>query len=169
MKVEVFGRTDVGQTRDHNEDSFLVADLTRRNASLQPEVREHHVGPRGSLFVVADGMGGAAAGEIASDMAVDTIYNHMITEWGNDQENTEQRFAYRLREAVEIANQQIHEYAKAHAEHRGMGTTTTAAGVYQGALYLSQIGDSRGYLIRQGKITQITKDQSLMQDRKSVV
>ncbi len=163
VKVEVFGRTDVGQTRDHNEDSFLVADLTRRNASLQPDVREHEVGPRGSLFVVSDGMGGAAAGEIASDMAVDTIYNHMITEWGNDQENTEQRFAYRLREAVEIANQQIHEYAKSHVEHRGMGTTTTAAGVYQGALYLTQIGDSRGYLIRAGRIVQITKDQSLMQ------
>ena len=77
VKVEVFGRTDVGQARDHNEDSFLVADLSRRNASLQPEVREHEVGPRGSLFIVADGMGGAAAGEIASDMAVDTVYNHM--------------------------------------------------------------------------------------------
>ena len=163
VRVEVFGRTDVGQTRDHNEDSFLVADLSRRNASLQPEVREHEVGPRGSLFVVADGMGGAAAGEIASDMAVDTIYNHMVTQWGGDQENTEQRFAYRLKEAVELANQQIHEFAKAHVEHRGMGTTTTAAGLFDGALYLTQIGDSRGYLIRAGAITQITKDQSLMQ------
>jgi protein phosphatase len=163
LKVEVFGRTDVGQTRDHNEDSFLVADLTRREASLQPEVREHEVGGRGSLFIVADGMGGAAAGEIASDMAVDTIYSHMVNQWGNDAENTEQRFAFRLKEAVEIANQQIHEYAKGHPEHRGMGTTTTAAGVYEGALYITQIGDSRGYLIRNGTITQITKDQSLMQ------
>ncbi len=163
LKIEVFGRTDVGKTRDHNEDSFLVADLSRRIASLQPEVREHEVGPRGTLFVVADGMGGAAAGEIASDLAVDTIYNHMVSSWGNDEENTEQRFAFRLREAVEVANAQIHEYAKSHPEHRGMGTTTTAAGVYDGALYLTQIGDSRGYLIRGDKITQITKDQSLMQ------
>ena len=163
LKVEVFGRTDVGKTRDHNEDSFLVADLTRRIASLQPEVREHEVGPRGTLFVVADGMGGAAAGEIASDMAVDSIYAHMIGEWGNDQEVSEQRFAFRLKEAVEFANGRIHEYAKAHPEHRGMGTTTTSAGVFEKALYLAQIGDSRGYLIRAGKITQITKDQSLMQ------
>jgi len=163
LKVEVFGRTDVGRTREHNEDSFLVADLSRRVASLQPEVRDHEVGPRGSLFIVADGMGGAAAGEIASDMAVDTIYTHMINQWANDPENTEQRFAFRLKEAVEVANQQIHEYAKAHPEHRGMGTTTTAAGIYDGALYLTQIGDSRGYLIRAGAITQITKDQSLMQ------
>jgi PPM family protein phosphatase len=163
VKVEVFGRTDVGQTREHNEDSFLVADLTRKVASLQPEVREHEVGPRGTLFVVADGMGGAAAGEIASDMAVDTIFQHMLTQWANDDENTEQRFAYRLKEAVEVANQQIHQYAREHAENRGMGTTTTACGVYGNALYLTQIGDSRGYLIRQGVIHQITKDQSLMQ------
>ena len=163
LRVEVFGRTDVGKTRDHNEDSFLVADLTRRIASLQPEVREHEVGARGTLFVVADGMGGAAAGEIASDLAVDTIYNHMSTHWANDQEVTEQRFAFRLKEAVESANATIHDYAKAHPEHRGMGTTTTAAGAFGDALYLTQIGDSRAYLIRAGKVTQITKDQSLMQ------
>jgi len=163
VHVEVFGRTDVGQAREHNEDSFLVADLTARNASLQPEVREHDVGRRGTLFMVADGMGGAAAGEVASEMATTTVYNHMIAQWGSDQEVTEQRFAYRLKEAVEMANQQIHEYAKAHLEVRGMGTTTTAAGVFERALYLTQIGDSRGYLIRQNRIAQITKDQSLMQ------
>jgi len=163
LKVEVFGRTDVGKSRDHNEDSFLVADLTARNASLQPEVRQHVVGRRGSLFMVADGMGGAAAGEVASEMATTTVFNHMINQWGNDQEVTEQRFAYRLKEAVELANQNIHEYAKSHLEVRGMGTTTTAAGVFDGALYLTQIGDSRGYLIRQNRIAQITKDQSLMQ------
>jgi len=163
MRVEVFGRTDVGKTRDHNEDSFLVADLTRRIASLQPEVRDHEVGERGTLLVVADGMGGAAAGEIASDLAVDTIYGHMAKEWTDDAERTEQRFAFRLKEAVEVANQKIHEYAKSHPEHRGMGTTTTAAGVFDNALYLSQIGDSRGYLVRRGVIRQITKDQSLMQ------
>jgi protein phosphatase len=163
VRVEVFGRTDVGKARDHNEDSFVVADLTTRNASLQPEVRAHEVGRRGTLFMVADGMGGAAAGEVASEMATSTVYDHMVTQWGSDQEVTEQRFAYRLKEAVEIANQQIHDYAAAHLDARGMGTTTTAAGVFQGALYLTQIGDSRGYLIRQNRIAQITKDQSLMQ------
>jgi protein phosphatase len=163
VRVEVFGRTDVGKARDHNEDSFVVADLTTRNASLQPEVREHDVGRRGTLLMVADGMGGAAAGEIASEMATSTVYDHMTSQWGSDQEVTEQRFAYRLKEAVEIANQQIHDYAANHLDARGMGTTTTAAGVFQGALYLTQIGDSRGYLVRQNRIAQITKDQSLMQ------
>src|SRR2546427_9630930 len=63
VKVEVFAKTDRGRTRDHNEDRFLVADLTRQEASLLPDVREHDVGERGSLFVVADGMGGAARSE----------------------------------------------------------------------------------------------------------
>src|SRR5215207_9640458 len=66
VRVSVFGKTDLGRTRDHNEDTFLVADLSTGNASLQPEVRSHQIGPKGSLFMVADGMGGAAAGELAN-------------------------------------------------------------------------------------------------------
>src|SRR5256885_17034489 len=66
VRIEVFGKTDLGKTRDHNEDCFLVADLTREEASLQPSVRDHVVGPHGTIFVVADGMGGAAAGELRS-------------------------------------------------------------------------------------------------------
>src|ERR1043166_2399851 len=77
IKIEIFGKTDLGRTREHNEDRFLVADLTRKAASLQPDVRKHDIGPRGTLLVVADGMGGAAAGELASEMATDTIYDHL--------------------------------------------------------------------------------------------
>ena len=77
--MSVFGKTDLGRTREHNEDTFLVADLSTGNASLHPEVRLHEVGPRGSLFMVADGMGGAAAGELASAMAADLIYRHLAT------------------------------------------------------------------------------------------
>jgi protein phosphatase len=163
VRVTVFGKTDLGRTRDHNEDTFLVADLTTRNASLQAEVRDHVVGPRGSLFMVADGMGGAAAGEVASAMAADVIYNHLTTVWTEDPEVTAQRFAYRIKEAVELANNRIHGYAREHPEVRGMGTTVTAAGVFGPDLYLAQVGDSRGYLIRNGQAIQLTKDQSLMQ------
>src|SRR3989440_5207632 len=163
IKVEVFAKTDLGRTRDHNEDHFLVADLTRRDASLKPAVRAHEIGERGSLFVVADGMGGAAGGEVASERATDTIYEHLLNAWGSERELTPQRFAYRLREAVETANRQIHSYAAAHPELRGMGTTTTAVGVLGDRFFLSQVGDSRAYLIRQGQTVQLTKDQSLMQ------
>src|SRR5207248_8700778 len=82
---------------------------------------------------------------------------------GSERELTPQRFAYRLREAVEAANRQIHAYAAAHPEVRGMGTTTTAVGVLGDRFFLSQVGDSRAYLIRQGQAVQLTKDQSLMQ------
>jgi protein phosphatase len=163
INISVFGKTDVGRTRDHNEDCFIVADLTRKNASLQPEVREHQLGPKGSLMVVADGMGGAAAGEVASEMATEIIYQHMINKWVNDSEQTPQQFAFRLKEAVEEANTRIHAYAKEHPEMRGMGTTTTAVGVLGDSLYLTQVGDSRAYLVRAGRAIQLTKDQSLMQ------
>src|SRR5437867_2564400 len=79
--VSVFGRTDVGRTREHNEDAFLVVDLTTNNATLQPEVRRHTLGPKGTMFMVADGMGGAAAGEIASAMAVEVVLGEMRDKW----------------------------------------------------------------------------------------
>src|SRR5213596_2559193 len=104
VRVQVWAKTDPGKTRDQNEDRFLVADLTRREASLLPHVREHELGARGSLFIVADGMGGAAAGELASQMATDTIFAHLMKAWNAETEATAQRFAHRLKEAVEVAN-----------------------------------------------------------------
>lgn len=163
VEVSVFGKTDLGRTREHNEDTFLVADLSTGNASLHPEVRQHKVGPRGSLFMVADGMGGAAAGELASAMAADLIYHHLATAWVSDGDASADRFAFRMKEAVELANQKIYGYAREHPEVRGMGTTVTAAGVNGHDLYLAQIGDSRAYLVRNGEAIQLTKDQSLMQ------
>jgi protein phosphatase len=83
--------------------------------------------------------------------------------WNAETEATPQRFAHRLKESVEVANASIHAHAKAHPEVRGMGTTTTAAGVLGDHLYLTQVGDSRAYLVRGGAAHQLTKDQSLMQ------
>jgi len=163
VRVSVFGKTDLGRSRDHNEDTFLVADLSTGNASLQPEVRRHEIGARGSIFMVADGMGGAAAGELASAMAADLIYRHMATAWATDTDTSPDQFAYRMREAVELANGQIYSYAREHPDLRGMGTTVTAAGVFGSDLYLTQIGDSRAYLVRGTEAVQLTKDQSLMQ------
>src|SRR5919202_1663849 len=96
-------------------------------------------------------------------MATDLIYHHMSTAWAKDGTPTAERFAFRMREAVEIANHQLYAYAREHPEVRGMGTTVTAAGVFGRDLYLTQIGDSRAYLIRGTEAIQLTKDQSLMQ------
>ena len=161
--VSVFGRTDVGKTREHNEDAFVVADLSTDNATLQPEVRKHVLGPKGTMFMVADGMGGAAAGEIASAMAVEVVLGELRAKWIAVESNDPELFVHSLKKATASANQQIHSFAAAHAEYRGMGTTATVAGLLGDTLYVAQVGDSRAYIIRQGVARQITKDQSLMQ------
>jgi PPM family protein phosphatase len=161
--VHVFGRTDVGRTREHNEDAFVVADLTADDASLQPKVRTHTIGQRGSLFMVADGMGGAAAGEIASAMATEVVVRQLRSEWLTHPRPAPETFAAALKHAAAAANREINAYAVTHPEYRGMGTTATIAGLLEDRLYLAQVGDSRAYLVRDGVASQITKDQSLMQ------
>jgi PPM family protein phosphatase len=161
--VHVFGKTDVGRTREHNEDSFVVADLNTMNATLQPEVRTHSPGKLGSLFMVADGMGGAAAGEVASAMATEVVLSELDARWRSAASHDPETFARSIKAATETANARIHRYATEHPENRGMGTTATIAGLLGDTLFLSQVGDSRAYLVRNGVAQQITKDQSLMQ------
>jgi len=161
--VQVFGRTDVGRTRDHNEDAFSVADLTSDVATVPTDVRRTITGRKGSLFVVADGMGGAAAGEIASAMAVEAILGDLRANWIVGDTADPEAFVRAIKQATKSANTQIHSYATAHPEYRGMGTTATIAGLLGDTLYLAQVGDSRAYLVRDGAAQQITKDQSLMQ------
>ena len=149
--------------REHNEDAFVVADLTRGNATLQPEVRSHAIGERGTLFMVADGMGGAAAGEIASAMAIEAVLREVSETLATAETPTEDTFATAIKRATATANAEIHAFALEHPEFRGMGTTATVAGVLGDTVYLAQVGDSRAYLVRGGVAQQITKDQSLRQ------
>src|SRR5256885_17111549 len=101
VKVQVFAKTDLGKTRDHNEDRFLVADLTRGEAPLQAPVREHDVGERGTLLIVADGMGGAAAGELARQMAADSSDDQMVRTWRGRKEGGRRAVPYRREARVE--------------------------------------------------------------------
>lgn len=170
VTIEVVGRTDVGRRREHNEDAFLVADLSG-NGSTQPATEERErldwptrpIGARGALFLVADGMGGAAAGELASGMACAVILEEVHAHWVTSGATDPDHFAQTLRLATERANQRIHAHATSHPDTKGMGTTATLAGLVGDTLFLCQVGDSRAYLIRRGVATQITKDQSLMQ------
>ena len=159
----VFAHSDVGRTREHNEDAFVVADLARGEPLTFDHMRTERASGRGTLFMVADGMGGAAAGEIASEMAVEVVLQQLRRRWRDGTTVEPVAFVGTLKAATEVANATIHHYAADHPELRGMGTTATIAGLLGDTLYLAQVGDSRAYLVRDGVAIQITKDQSLMQ------
>ncbi len=162
MNVDVYCRTDVGRTREHNEDAFLVADLSAGVELADGQTRGHASGDQGLLFVVADGMGGAAAGELASRMAVQELFDRLrdgTQSWNGDPV----RFVGALHQAAEDANKAIHRHAVQHPQLRGMGTTATIAGLFGDTVYMAQVGDSRAYLVRAGEARQLTKDQSLIQ------
>jgi protein phosphatase len=160
--VRLFARTDVGQVREHNEDNFLVADLTKRARGLMEANRPAAIQAHGALFAVCDGMGGAAAGEIASQLAVDILYERMVEGLDLKQESGRDEIARRLVRAVETAGQRIFQEAKLDRTRRGMGTTVTAAALVDDHIFFAQVGDSRGYILRNDVLTQITRDQSLV-------
>jgi protein phosphatase len=153
----------VGRTREHNEDSFVIVDLSTDDASRPETTRTHRLGPRGALFMVADGLGGAAAGEVASELAVTTVREELRDRWSRARGSSPDDFAAAIKAAAEAANGRIFSYAVEHPESRGLGTTATLAGLLGDTLYLAQVGDSRAYLVRDGVARQITRDQSLMQ------
>jgi PPM family protein phosphatase len=158
IDIEIFGKTDVGLIREHNEDNFLVADVTasvRTNDGKEP--LRVKLGDKGALLLVCDGMGGAAAGEVASQMAVDSIYEALEA----SEPQTRDAFARLVRRAVEHANERIFIQSRDNQSERGMGTTCTVAALVDTTLVVGQIGDSRCYILRDGKLAQVTKDQSL--------
>ncbi|MBS2012942.1 MAG: Stp1/IreP family PP2C-type Ser/Thr phosphatase [Deltaproteobacteria bacterium] len=161
VRVKLFARTDVGQVREHNEDNFLVADLTRRSRGLLEANRATAIGQQGAVFAVCDGMGGAAAGEIASQLAVDIIYERLVDGLA-DRTVRRDELARRLVRAVEAAGLRIFHEAKADRSRRGMGTTVTAAALVDDVLFFAQVGDSRGYILRGETLVQLTRDQSLV-------
>jgi protein phosphatase len=161
VRIHLFARTDVGQVREHNEDNFLVADLTKRSRGLLEANRATAIGHQGAIFAVCDGMGGAAAGEIASQLAVDIIYERLVEGLG-DRPVKRDDLARRLVRAVEAAGLRIFHEAKADRSRRGMGTTVTAAALVDEVLFFAQVGDSRGYILRGDTLVQLTRDQSLV-------
>ncbi len=159
VSLRIGGATDVGRIRDHNEDNFVLADLTRGKRGSEDVGDSISVGARGVLLAVCDGMGGALAGEIASQMAVDVI--HTIMQESSSPDDADE-FAQTLVTAVQEAGARIFLAAKTNRNQHGMGTTSTVAGVFGKTLFVGQVGDSRAYLFRGGRLRQITKDQSLV-------
>lgn len=172
IRVTVAGRTDVGQRRRENQDSFLVAEFPEGDHGLllEPDVDtgapvsgEFRLGPKGAVCLVADGMGGAAAGGLASSVAVMSIHDELRKHWIHDRLSTPQHFASRLKEAVVASNARIHGASIAEPGYRGMGTTATVVGMLDAFLYVAQVGDSRAYMVRNLEAVQLTRDQSYIQ------
>jgi serine/threonine protein phosphatase PrpC len=162
VRFHCVGLTDVGRVREHNEDNFLVANLAAGKRGASGEALSGPVEQRGLALVVADGMGGAAAGEVASQMAVDMLHDEFKNADLGGTVRTEQNVIALLESAINKANEAIFRKGQESKDHQGMGTTLTAAVVLGDSLYLSQVGDSRGYVLRKGKLVQMTRDQSLI-------
>jgi serine/threonine protein phosphatase PrpC len=143
LRLATAGKTDVGRKRDRNQDNVT---------HLVPD-DEQVLAAKGALFVVCDGMGGHAAGEVASELGVNTIRNVYFE---SDDPNIISRFA----EAVKRANETIYQYATEHPASQGMGTTCVALAVHDGRAYVVNIGDSRAYVVRDGAMRQVTQDHS---------
>lgn len=154
MKVRYAAKTDVGMRRVHNEDCFAV---------LEDE----------QVFIVADGMGGHASGEVASRLATETIvdfYQRTRADkdatWPFKLDGALSFEENRLECAVRLANRRIFEVASADFSKKGMGTTIVVASVLGDAICIAHVGDSRAYRIRDGAIVQLTRDHSLLEDLK---
>jgi serine/threonine protein phosphatase PrpC len=147
LKIDVVALTDVGCQRTNNEDGFGY-DLAT------------------NIFVVCDGMGGMAAGEVASATAVKELVEHFAASAGSDA-STEDR----LYRAIVQANQQVHQMAQGNEDLHGMGTTLVSACIEGRRLLIGNVGDSRAYFMRGGVCAQITNDHSFLaeQVRKGVM
>jgi serine/threonine protein phosphatase PrpC len=150
LRIEAAGGTHVGLQREHNEDSFAV-DLNL------------------GLFLVADGIGGAASGEVASKMAVDIVQACCREE--SDLEITQPSeldpggpAELRLLFCLWKANQQIFDAGLRDARHRGMATTFVGVHAAEGALFIAHVGDSRAYRYRGGRLEHLTEDHSLLNE-----
>ncbi len=159
VRVRYAGRSAVGLVREHNEDNLVIANLASGTLSPREQVCTDQVGADGILFAVCDGMGGAAAGEVASQMAVEILLEAM-RRGGAPKDRDE--LARRLVSVVEEAGKRIFDSAQKERAKRGMGTTATVASLVDKVLFLAEVGDSRGYLLRGGVLKQLTKDQSLV-------
>ena len=158
VAIRVYAQTDVGRARQGNEDNFLAIDTVSKDLEMLPGVREFALSGRGLTLMVSDGMGGAAAGEVASELAVITAMEKMPFQ----QDPSESEYQNRLVDTLKQANDVITEHGIKNPEMRGMGATATTAGILSDKVFIGQIGDSRAYLIRQKSIGQITKDQSFV-------
>ena len=172
--VEVHATSHVGRVRRGNEDNYLLLSVSRSRAwtSAQSdgefviESQSFDVDDNGVVLAVSDGMGGALAGEVASKLAVESVCERLLNEDAEETltpESYEYDLISKLYNATLYANHLVHQQGRTDPQFQGMGATFTGLGVTSRGVDIIQVGDSRAYLIRDGRIYQITKDQSLVQ------
>lgn len=157
-RIEIFARTEVGCTRERNEDAFTVIDLATGDGGIRPSQCVRELRPPGTMVAVCDGMGGAAAGDVASRMAIDALQRVARSRLVTQPADAEQM----LLAGVGEANRSIGEFTRRHPDKRGMGTTLTAAVVMGTELVVVQVGDSRAYVRRGRMLQQLTMDQNVV-------
>ena len=172
MEVEIHATTNIGRVRKVNEDNFLLLKLSNSEFGTKSKIvnefviqsQKFEIDEQGIVLAVSDGCGGALSGEIASEMAVETVRNILTGEAPNlEQSFYKGTLIEKLYDATIYANNLIHNQGRTNPEFNSMGCTLTAAGITSEAVDFIQVGDSRAYLIRNEKIYHITKDQSLIQ------
>jgi len=159
VRLKIFGATDVGKVRANNEDKFVVADLNRDRQLSFAEVVELDVLDSGILMAVSDGMGGEQAGEVASALVVEALVQTL----GKQKAEHGAARKEQIERAVAKANAEVWRAASDTPDKHGMGATLTACFVEGPEAYIAEVGDSRAYLIRSGRIRQMTRDQSFVQ------
>lgn len=149
FKIIDVGATDVGLRREANEDSFLMI-------------------PKNAFWIVADGMGGHAGGQVASRLTVETIGQGLIRRLHqSEQDGGRPDIALLLEETIQAACARVFDTARKQPALMGMGSTVTSLLIYEDVAWLGHVGDSRAYLIRGERIHQITEDHSLVQEQVS--
>jgi PPM family protein phosphatase len=155
--LTICGATDIGASRTENQDTYVIADLRSGDVSNPCSRTEIPLSKQGILLLVCDGMGGAAAGDLAARIAAEAIKQQLV---GAGSAVTDSP-AESLQGAVSGANVAVLAEAKAHPATRGMGTTCTAAIVLPDRLFVAQVGDSRAYLLRDQHLQLLTRDQTM--------
>jgi protein phosphatase len=164
LRVTWCGRSSTGKVRRNNEDSLWAAPLGQPGGHREGSDGDVETLFPGMLLAVADGMGGALAGEVASGLAVETLGAEMArrSRWVDPSRLGAGGFGLMLKASIEAANATIRGEGESNPKRRGMGTTLTAAWLRGADAEVAQIGDSRAYLFRKGHLSQLTKDQSLV-------
>lgn len=165
IKIKLGAKTDVGLERTNNEDNFQVAQDLSESSMQWVNDKTISLGEKGCLLVVADGMGGMNAGEIASAIAIDVVRNHFSPDRISE-EVLKSRFGIEkfMKTAIQQADAEIKKKGRENSQLRGMGTTIVIGWLYDGVLYVSWCGDSRAYIYNPvNGLHQISKDHSYVQ------